>query len=299
MNIKSYNSFSEYHPIVNFLYFTIVIAFSMIFNHPVFLVISIISSFIYTIMINGGKGLKFNLYFLLPMFLIVVLLNPLFSHKGMTILFYLNNKPITLESIIYGVVTAMTLITMVMWFSCYNKVINSEKLIYLFSKTIPSIALLISMTLSFVPKFKKQLNKIRLSQRNIGRDISSGNIYERAKHGCRMVSILITWALENGVQTADSMRGRGYGLKGRTSFSLYKLEKRDKGALAIMGTLILICILGYFSDKNTMQFYPSIKMEAVGMVDFIIYIAYSLLVLFPIIIEVMEEVRWNSLKSRI
>ena len=63
MDIKSYNSFSEYHPLVNFLYFTVVIMFSMIFQHPVLLLISIISSFSYTIILNGIKALKFNLYY--------------------------------------------------------------------------------------------------------------------------------------------------------------------------------------------------------------------------------------------
>lgn len=296
MDIKSYNSFGEYNPIVNFLYFAVVIIFSMIFQHPILLAISITSSFIYTLMLSGVKALKFNLYFLLPMFFIVIILNPLFSHKGMTILFYLDNKPITLESFIYGIVTATTLVTMVMWFSCYNKVITSEKLIYMFSKTIPSIALLISMTLSFVPKFKIQLKNIRLAQRNIGRDINNGSFYEKAKHGTRIVSILITWALENGVQTADSMRSRGYGLSGRTHFSLYKIEKRDKCALSIMGLLILICLLGYFYNKNTMQFYPYIKIREIDIINYIIYFAYSILVLFPIIIEGMEALRWNLLK---
>lgn len=296
MKIKSYNSFSEYHPIVNLLYFTIVIAFSMMFKHPILLVISLLAAFSYAIVLNGIKALKFNLYFLLPMFFIVIILNPLFSHQGMTILFYLDNKPITFESFIYGIVTAMMLITMVMWFSCYNKVITSEKIIYIFGKTIPSIALLISMTLGFVPKFKTQLKKIRLSQRNIGRDINNGNIYERVKHGCRIISILITWALENGVQTADSMRSRGYGLSGRTNFSLYKIDKRDKVALSVLGALIVICILGYTNGRSTMQFYPFIKIMKVELIDYIIYLSYFILVFFPIIIEGREEIRWSLLK---
>lgn len=296
MKIKSYNSFSEYHPIVNLLYFTIVIAFSMMFKHPILLVISLLAAFSYAIVLNGIKALKFNLYFFLPMFFIVIILNPLFSHQGMTILFYLDNKPITFESFIYGIVTAMMLITMVMWFSCYNKVITSEKIIYIFGKTIPSIALLISMTLGFVPKFKTQLKKIRLSQRNIGRDINNGNIYERVKHGCRIISILITWALENGVQTADSMRSRGYGLSGRTNFSLYKIDKRDKVALSVLGALIVICILGYTNGRSTMQFYPFIKIMKVELIDYIIYLSYFILVFFPIIIEGREEIRWSLLK---
>lgn len=299
MDFKSYNTFYDFHPLVNFLYFGAVILFSMMFIHPVFLGIGIIASFVYSITLNGVKSLKFNLYFLLPMMLMVIVLNPLFSHKGITILFYLNDKPITLESFIYGIATAMMLITIIMWFSCYNKVITSDKFIYMFSKTTPTIALLISMTLSFVPKFKNQLKKIRTTQRNIGRDINNGTIIQRAKHGCTIISILITWALENGVQTADSMRGRGYGLTGRTNFSIYKIDKRDKNTIIIIITTIIICLAGYYLGKNKMEFYPYISMSKITAVDVIIYLAYGVLVFLPIIIEVKETIKWNLLKSKI
>lgn len=299
MKYESYNSFSEYHPVVNFLYFAAVILFNMMFIHPVFLIIGVIGAFLYSVSLNGIKSLKFTLYFLVPMMMMVIFVNPLFSHEGMTILFYLNDKPITLESIIYGVATATMLITVIMWFSAYNKVISSEKFIYMFSKTIPAIALLISMTLGFVPKFKSQLKRIRTSQRNIGRDINNGSLLQRVKHGCTIISILITWALENGVQTADSMRGRGYGLSGRTSFSLYKLEYRDKIALATMVSLIIICGAGYFYGRNKMQFYPYMEMKSIGILDGVIYLAYTILVLFPIVIEIKEAIKWNLLKSKI
>lgn len=299
MSSKSYNTFYDFHPVVNFLYFGAVISFSMMFKHPAFLVIGIIASFSYSIILNGIKALKFNIYYLLPMMIMVIVFNPLFSHKGMTILFYLNDKPITLESMLYGVVTAMILITIIMWFSCYNKVISSDKFIYMFSKTIPSIALLISMTLGFVPKFKNQLNKIRTSQRNIGRDINNGTLFQRVKNGCTIMSILITWALENGVQTADSMVGRGYGLSGRTSFSLYKMDKRDKNALIVILFSIVVCMIGYFYGKATMQFYPNIKINEIDIIDYFIYLIYGILVFFPLIIEVKEEMKWNLLESKI
>lgn len=299
MDLKSYNTFYDFHPLVNFLYFGAVILFSMMFIHPVFLIIGIIASFVYSIVLNGIKSLKFNLYFLMPMMIMVILLNPLFSHKGITILFYLNDKPITLESFIYGIATAIMLITVIMWFSCYNKVITSDKFIYMFSKTTPSIALLISMTLSFVPKFKNQLKKIRTTQRNIGRDINNGTMYQKAKNGCTIISILITWALENGVQTADSMRGRGYGLSGRSNFSIYKLDSRDKNALAIIITAITICLTGYALGKNKMEFYPCISITQITAIDILVYLAYIVLVFLPIIIEIKETMKWNLLKSKI
>ena len=290
------NAFSEYHPIVNFMYFCIVIIFSMIFKQPVLLMISIIASFSYSTILNGIKAIKFNLYFLLPMFFVVIILNPFFSHKGITILFYINNKPITLEAFIYGVIMAMMLVSMTMWFSCYNKIIASEKIIYIFSRTIPTISLMLSMTLSFVPRFKVQIKKIRTSQRNIGRDINSGGVYKKIQNGCKIISILITWALENGVQTADSMRARGYGLSGRTHFSIYRIERRDKISLMILLTVSGICLLGYIGNKVTMQIYPYIKINEVGITDYIIYLSYGLLTFFPIIVEIVEELRWKLLK---
>lgn len=299
MECKSYNTFSDYHPIVNFLYFGAVISLGMLFKHPVFLIIGIIASFIYSISLNGIKSLKFNIYFLLPMMIMIILVNPLFSHKGMTILFYFRDKPITLESMIYGIVTAIMLITTIMWFSCYNKVITSDKFIYIFSKMIPSIALLISMTLSFVPKFKNQLKKVRAAQRDIGRDINNGSYFQRAKHGCTIISILITWALENGVQTADSMKGRGYGLNGRTSFSIYKIDNRDKVALGVLIATIIICLIGDFYGKTSMQFYPIIKMQPITAIDILIYISYGILVFLPLIIEVKEAYKWSLLESKI
>lgn len=68
-----------------------------------------------------------------------------------------------------------------------------------------------------------------------------------------MLSILVTWALENAIETSDSMRSRGYGLKGRTAFSIYKFTKKDKGLLAVMAALFLVfatgCMNGGFLCK--------------------------------------------------
>lgn len=40
--------------------------------------------------------------FYVSMFLLVAVTNPLFSHNGVTPLFYLNGNPVTLEAFVYG-----------------------------------------------------------------------------------------------------------------------------------------------------------------------------------------------------
>ena len=217
------DAFSRYHPVVNFLYFALVLAFSMIFMHPVCLAVSLLCSVAYSVYINRRKAVRFNLMFMLPILLLTAILNPLFNHAGVTILAYFRSgNPLTLESIIYGVAAAVMLVTVIGWFSCFNAVITSDKFVYLFGRLIPAMSLILAMALRLVPRFKAQARVISNAQRCIGRDISSGSIFTRARNGMKIISILVTWALENAIDTADSMKSRGYGMPGRTAFSIFQ-----------------------------------------------------------------------------
>ncbi|MGG7178622.1 energy-coupling factor transporter transmembrane component T [Clostridium paraputrificum] len=287
------DTFSTYHPIINFIYFIVVILFTMFFMHPIFLVISLIASIVYSIRLKGLRALKFNILYMIPTLIIVALINMLLNHQGATILLYINDNPITLESIVYGMASSVMFISVIIWFSCYNEIMTSDKFIYLFGRIIPSTSLIFSMVLRFVPKFKAQIKEISKGQRCIGRDVSEGNIFQRARNGVEIVSILVTWALENAIDTADSMKSRGYGLRGRTSFSLYHFDKRDKSVLVIILSLIGIIIFGSALGENSMIYYPQIKVGQVTTMSIIVYTAYFLLSILPIILDLLEEIRWR------
>jgi energy-coupling factor transport system permease protein len=222
----------------------------MVFLHPVFLAISMSGSFIYTVSLSGKRTLKFALIFLIPMMLVAGAVNPLFNHRGVTILRYMGDNPLTLESILYGVAIAVMFGTVILWFSCVNVVMTSDKLMYLFGRIIPSLSMMFSMVLRFVPKFKNQIRLISNSQKCIGRDISDGTLRQRARHGIKILSIMVSWALENAIDTADSMRSRGYGLPGRSSFAIYRFDSRDRRALICFVILILLVIAGVINDGN-------------------------------------------------
>ena len=61
------DAFSSYHPLVNFLYFALVLVFTMVFTHPVCLAISMGCAFWWSCKLGGRKALRFNLLALLPM----------------------------------------------------------------------------------------------------------------------------------------------------------------------------------------------------------------------------------------
>lgn len=159
------DTFSGFHPAINLLYFVLVIGFAMTLQHPVCQAISLLSGFAWSCALTGGKGGK-KLGWLAAMFALTALVNPLFSHAGATILCYLpSGNPLTLESLLYGLCAAATLACALVWFSCLNAVMGSDKIFYLFGRVIPALSLLLSMTLRFVPRFAAQVKKVARAAR--------------------------------------------------------------------------------------------------------------------------------------
>ena len=232
------------HPAVSFAYFALVIACAMLLMHPVCLVLSTLGGGWYVARLLGGKGLRRHLLWLLPMALLAAALNPAFVHQGVTILAYLpSGNPLTLESLLYGLAAGAMLSAVALWFVCVTDVITSDKVVYLFGRVIPALSLLLSMILRFVPHFVRRLRAVAQAQRHLGRDTQTGAPAQRVRSALRVFSIVVTWSLESGLITADSMRCRGYGLPGRTSFSLYRFDRRD-GAVALWLAFCGLYLLG-------------------------------------------------------
>ena len=290
--------FASLHPAVLFLFFIFASGFSMFLMHPVFLVISFVCAFSYCVYLKGRKGIK-SLGFCLPFVIFAAVINAAFNHEGVTILVYVNDNPITLESLIYSLAAALMLLGVLLWFSCLNEVMTSDKLMCVFGKVSPSIAVLFSMTLRFVPRFSAQLKKITYAQKCIGRSYNDGGFFTKIRNGVKILSILVTWALENAVETADSMKSRGWGLKGRTSYSGFRFDKRD--VLSLFAILILVSVIfaGLLSGEGSVNYYPSILLSDFSFFGLIVYISYFLLMAFPLIFSLTEDFKWYRLKSKI
>ena len=298
--MKRRDTFSDFHPAVNFLYFALVLLLSMFLMHPASLAVSLASSLVYAVYLNGGKAVRSSFRCLLPMMAAAALVNPVFNHKGATILAYLpSGNPLTLESILYGFAAASMLAAVVTWFSCYTAVMTSDKFVYLFGRVIPALSLLLSMALRFVPKFKAQFREVSETQRCVGRDVSSGSLLRRLKIAVTILSIMVTWSLESAMETADSMRGRGYGLPGRTAFSIYRFHDRDKLALAWLCFCGGYIFAGWVAGGLEWSYYPTVKGIGAGMLPVSLQLVYLALCLTPVILNVREDRKWMSLQSKI
>lgn len=286
--------FDDFHPIVNFLFFISIIFFTFLSNNPIIQIISLLGCFSYSIYLKGFKATKFNILYMGITFLLITLINPLVNHQGVTIITYLwDGNPLTLESILYGISSGLMLITVIIWFSCYNEIMSSDKFIYIFGRIIPASSLILSMVLRFVPLYKNQIIKIEQSQRVIGKGVSKATLKNKLINSFRIFSIFITWALENSIETADSMKSRGYGLKGRTAFSIFKFSKRD--FLCLLTILFIDIYLSYLFIIKAYRivYYPMIKISRINTKSTIGIIGFVLLSFLPLLINLLEEIKWK------
>lgn len=286
--------FADGHPLVGFVFFALALGGTMLLWRPACIVISLLCALLYRVRLSGLRGAGRSLALLLPLMLAAAVINPLFNHQGAAILAYLpTGNPLTLESILFGLAAAGLLGAAALWFGCCTAVMTSDKLVWLFGRAAPALSLLLSMALRFVPRFRAQFRAVNESRRALGRGCGDGGVLRRARNTAAVFSILITWCLENAVGTADSMKGRGFGLGGRTAFSLYRLERRDGLILLWLGvcSLALVCVGA--ADGFAWRYFPTVKGGG-GAVGLLIYLA---LCLTPTILNVWEERAWNLSRS--
>lgn len=292
---KTESGLSLYHPVVSFGYFVAVIAGALLFVHPVYGMISLLTAVLYSSLINDRKTLGLSLGIGIPMVFFISVINPLFNHRGITVLFYIHDNPVTLEATLYGLCSALMMFSAIMWFTCYNTVITSDKFLYIFGRILPSVALVISMTLTLIPKLFAQLKIISDAQRSMGLDWKSGTVMQRIRAGSRILSILVSWALEDAVVTADSMSARGYGIGRRSCFSVFSFGKRDLRMLAVILLMLGAEIAAYVSGSGTMTFYPYMIYPEFKITDIVFYVSYLALGLLPSIIHISEDRKWKQL----
>lgn len=245
-----------------------------------------------TFLLIGGKG---GHIWTLALFLGIALINPLTYHNGITVLFVMNGNPITLEAVCYGLAAAGMIIGVMYWFRCFSHIMTSDKLMYLLGSFSPRLALLLSMTLRYVPLFGIQAKKVQQSQRGLGL-YREDNIADRLLGGLRVFSVMVTWTLENGIVTADSMTARGYGLTRRTHFSLFRLTRQD--VLLLVSALILTGLTLWGMAGREMVYYPALRFPALTYRALTGYTAYGLLAFLPAIFIGKEALRWHCFKSK-
>ena len=289
--------FEKCHPAVNFIYFATVIAGMIAFQHPIFLLISFVCAFIYSIKRNGWKALVFNAV-LLPFIAAYAFYYSSYNHFGVTVLQQNSiGNNITLESLVYGFVLGIAVAGVMIWVSCVYSVFTTDKVVYLFGKVSPRLSLFLAIILRMVPRIKKEAKKINTAQRGIGRGANQGNMFQRLRNSIRILSMLITWTIDSLTVASESMRSRGSALRGRKAFSIYRFDNRDRAYVIGNFACLTVIFMAVMLKQTDILYDPRIIMTPITSMSYLFYIGYAVFCLMPLGLELWTEYRfWKARK---
>lgn len=288
------DGFSKCHPVTNFLFFLGAICFGVLFQHPAYLLAGVLCAGLYYLLLKGRKAFR-SIAMMLPLWLAVSLINPLFNTQGSHTLFLLFGRPYTLEALFYGMAVGGIFVITLLWFGCYNCIMTEDKFTALFGSVAPSLSLLLVMVFRLIPNLLAKARQITDTRRCIGLGAEKGTLKEKIRGGMTVLLTLTGWALESSILTADSMRSRGYGTAKRSSFQVYQFKAADWQILIALVAAAVITVWGAATGAVEATFTPAFSYAPVS----VFLPVYCIYLLIPTYIHLKEVLLCRIFISRI
>ncbi len=106
-----------------------------------------------------------------------------------------------------------------------------------------------------------------------------------------MLSIVIAWTLESFVDSSNSMKCIGYSLKGRTAFSIYRFDNRDRSVVIVMFLCLTFILMVTMLDQVKMQVNPNIILNPITSLSYFFYGIYLLFTFMPMFLQIIAGIK--------
>jgi len=247
-------AFCNLHPFVIFFYYLMAALFLMLYQHPFFLLSAGPLLFFWNWIIDRGKTVRHWGRMLGGLMVLFLLLTPLFNRRGNVILFTVFHLPVTLESLLRGAMGALTLFDLLLLFFTLPRTLTGNKFLFLFSRPFPQWTFAALMAVRFVPLLARRLQTLAEVHRTTGIIQQS-----KRKTSLALMKVLLSWSLEEGLDTADSMAARGYGSGTRSRYIPYSFRLPDKVGLVILCLLSAGCFSGWYLGDGVLTLSPLLE----------------------------------------
>ena len=290
---RSLLAFDLVHPVVQLGCFAVILIFTMMAIHPVFLMISYLAALSFSFYAQGWRSTLKGLAWQIPLILICTAINPLFSAVGSTQLFRIGSRAIYAESVIYGACMGLMLASIILWFSNAVRVLTLDKVMTALGNRLPTIGIMLSMTMRMVPQFVTRGRLIGSTMQAVS-SAKPQNAAEQTGGRIRLVSVLMGWSMEDSLETADSMRARAWGATHkRTSYQRYRFCTYDAVASAGIAALVVIDAILAIGACLHFQFYPTMTHLTVWWG----YLPYALLLTLPLLACLIDDLKWRRISK--
>lgn len=247
-------AFQTFHPVVPTTLFVGIIVLAMFGLEPHLVAASLAFAAAFALATQGIAAALDKLRWQIPLLVLICLINPLFNARGAHLLFKLGPFLVYAESVAYGLVMGALLISVLMWIENMAYLIGSDELLVMGGGALPTVSLMLSMTMRLVPQLMSRASTVRTA---LSATTSAHPDRSEKRSRVRVMDALMSWALEDSVERSDAMRARGWGaVPRRTSFDSHPFRMRDIIALALVAGLIVLAASGVREIVAGWDFYP-------------------------------------------
>jgi energy-coupling factor transport system permease protein len=265
-------------------------------QNPIYQLLSLTTALCLFPLLSKKPSLSTKLFYLL-LFLLLTILNPLTYHNGQTILFVLNNHPITGEATLWGFSSSCLILSVLLRFRLFSDIMTSDRLLYVLSFLSAKAALVLSMALRYIPLLRTQWKKIADAEKGMGL-CREDSLVEKIRGSLHRFSVLAGWSLENGIITADSMEARGYGVGKRSRFALFQFSFSDILFLILTLLFFFLTLIALISGAFSFQYYPALSFPKRGFLFYAGLISYFMLAFLPIFTQGVQQLQWKYYEQK-
>ena len=366
---------TEIHPGILIVYYLILTLSAFLFSNPYYM-ITFIVLMLFLIYLQGVRSELVNVMkIFIPLGALIIIINPLFIYKGAHRIYLWGSYFITLEALVYGFLMAGTFLIVLLALSSYNKTVSYQEMLYILSKKLPVISMVLVMALRFIPLLNSRAVEIeklfKLENReylnsedalesssenenliqgvegsnliqgdegsNLIQGVEGSNVFrededsnpdlkngeeiesvpvgiktdsriinkvasskrgrkliEKARNVGNIMGVTVSWSLEEAMFTAKSMKARGYNATQRSSYLSFHLKKADYCFIAFLIIVLAILVVGLTQGYGYINVYPSLDFSFHDLPLNIYYLAFVLLLMPLIYLELKEVWIWRN-----
>jgi energy-coupling factor transport system permease protein len=253
------------HPATSLTYIAVLMALSLVFSHPLYLV-GLLTPIVLAIWAAGGLA-AWEGYLKVALWLVVLimLINPLVNHNGNTVLWQGPHLPlfgqltVTMEAIAYGAAMGVRLLDLVSVFCLFNLIVHPDRFFSLFATLARKSALVVSLATRLLPVMASALENIREAQQLRGVDFGKGTLPERVVKKTSLFNILLVSSLEDSLQVAEAMHARAFGSGPRSRYRQDIFRPRDGICLTCSIFSLVVSIYSLLCGVGVYTFFPELS----------------------------------------
>ncbi len=286
------------NPFPKMAWVTSILILSLIFNHPIYLLLLFLSTLLMVFAAKIFYEWKAFMKFVLWIGLMILIMNIVVSHHGEHVLYkaplkmpIMGNPKITLEAFAFGVGMCLRILTIISAFTIFNFTVHPDDLMLASIKLkIPYKSVLVtSVSTRFIPTLMDDLETITDVQRSRGLELDKGKLLDRIKNRLPILIPLLSNSMDRAIQLAESMESRGFGSgKGRTFYKDISFNKFDY-FLSVSGiSPLIIGVYIRWAGYGNYQYYPRLDPILVSKGEFSILLCLAFLLSMVILLPFLR-----------